>query len=108
MAEASRTGTPLLAKVADAPAFSVGEHVRNITAGNVNLRAAPGGPVLAAVLSGGQVAVTGAAVQHGELTWWPVRWVEPEGETVEGWMAEGTGDGTALLASAGLAMGGAI
>ncbi len=43
MAEASRTGTPLLAKVADAPTFTAGEQVSNITASNVNLRAAPGG-----------------------------------------------------------------
>jgi hypothetical protein len=106
MAEFGPNGSRLLVKVGDAPAFAVGDTVRNISGHNVNLRRSPGyrnkpaADVVAVVTPGADMTVTGGAQAADGLTWWPVRYAAP-GHTYEGWIAQAGPGGEAFLAQVG-------
>jgi hypothetical protein len=105
MAQSGPDGTRYLVKTADAPPFTVGEAVMNVSGHTVNLRRSPGyrnkpaNDVLAGVPSGATLTVLGGPQNVDGLTWWSVRYVASGGGTTEGWMADAGPDGQVYLAS---------
>jgi murein DD-endopeptidase MepM/ murein hydrolase activator NlpD len=83
--------------------FADGQQV--FAAAVVNIRRSPGyrnkpgNDVLGRVADRTPVTVLGSLVEADGLTWWPVRTVLENGQTVEGWMAEATADGSRLLSA---------
>lgn len=105
------TATPEVTPVnAEAPivgeaggAFSVGQQLANITASQVNIRAAPGylskpsGDIIGQVPPGGMVEIIGGRSFADGLTWWFIRYTAPDGVSIDGWIAEATASGVQIL-----------
>jgi hypothetical protein len=105
------TATPVeTPAVAEAPivgeaggAFTVGQRLSNITASQVNIRAAPGylskpgGDIIGQVPPGGAVEVIGGHTAADGLTWWYIRYATPDGASIDGWIAEATASGVQIL-----------
>lgn len=83
--------------------YQTGDVVRNITSGNVNIRAVPGylgkpdGDVLAQVLPGEALQILGSRSVADNLIWWQIRYQPSGGGVVEGWVAEATASGVQIL-----------
>ncbi len=101
MAERGSGGTQYLIKVADAPPFTPGETLRNVSPHRVNLRRTPGyrnqaaGDVLSVVPAGADVVAQAGPQAADGLTWWQVR----NGAGTVGWMAQTSPSGEVFLAS---------
>ncbi len=114
MAQALPDGTPLLAKAgsgsdsgdddemtASSATFGVGDRYATDTI--VRLRNAPGtvnkpaDDVLAALAAGTRGVVNDGPVDRDSMSWWQVRTVDVNGQTLVGWMAEALPDGTILM-----------
>ena len=78
--------------------FQVGDVVRNVNKGVVNLRQTPGylnkpsSDRIGLVSSGEQLLVIGGPEQKDKLIWWQVQWKDKNG-----WMAERTASGVLIL-----------
>ncbi|MBW7885415.1 MAG: M23 family metallopeptidase, partial [Caldilineaceae bacterium] len=114
LAQYTSTGQPLLAPyepvspplVEPSGAFQPGDVVRTLTA--VRMRRSPGvtgkpaDDTVAIVPQGTVLTVLGGPEKADNLTWWRVKGSLPDGQRIEGWMAEALPDGEQLLDKTGI------
>ncbi len=99
------TAMPLVASAAPAVLgrFTLGQPVRNLTGSRVNLRSTPGhlgkaaNDILAQVDPNATLEIIGPSTVANNLTWWQVRYLAPDGVSVDGWVAEATASGVQIL-----------
>jgi hypothetical protein len=99
------TGTEPEAPQADdgIGSFQLGETVRNVTNGRVNIRQSPGhlgkaaGDILAQLQSGDRLQIVAGPAPADNLSWWLIRYTTQDGRSLEGWVAEATSSGVQIL-----------
>ena len=83
--------------------FAAGEAVRNVTNSRVNIRATPGylgkpgGDIIGQLNAGDALTVLGESQNADNLVWWRIRYQDPAGAALEGWVAEATASGVQIL-----------
>jgi hypothetical protein len=85
------------------PGFRIGDRLRNVTTTRVNIRRVPGylgkptDDVIGQIGPGEQVELLGGRATADELTWWYIRYTQPNGLALDGWIAEATASGVQIL-----------
>ena len=85
--------------------LQAGATATNVTNSLVNIRRTPGylgkpqGDILAQMKPGESVTLLDGPEVADSLTWWFVRY-QPNGQAIEGWVAESTASGVQILAPA--------
>jgi hypothetical protein len=83
--------------------FQLGETVRNVTSGRVNIRQSPGhlgkaeGDILAQLQPGDRLQIVAGPAPADNLFWWLIRYTTQDGRSLEGWVAEATSSGVQIL-----------
>ena len=102
---APAASAPLVAPVAGvSDRFAAGAPVRNVTNSRVNIRTTPGylgkpaSDIVGQVDPGAQMTVVGDSQSADNLVWWRIRYQDPAGAAIEGWVAEATASGVQILA----------
>ena len=102
---APAASAPLLAPVAGvSDRFAAGVSVHNVTNSRVNVRTTPGylgkpaSDIVGQVDPGAAMTVLGDSQSADNLVWWRIRYQDPTGAALEGWVAEATASGVQILA----------
>lgn len=83
--------------------FLIGDSAQNIATGLVRIRQSPGtrdkpeSDIITRAQPGDVFAIVDGPEQADGLLWWKVRYGTAEGTTIEGWMAEATANGIAIM-----------
>ncbi len=80
-------------------AFSAGMQVFTCTVVNLRRSAGLAGSMVCPLPGRTRLVVTGASVQHDDLTWWPVNATLADGSTAQGWAAQTAPTGEVLLSN---------